>query len=159
MSMLVIMETTQFYVSSGVFYFFISLCSFTSIYLGVLQYWVHKYREDPIMYLASLRTGRVVLFACALSLMLIPIRGIQVTFPNFHHRVSSCYLYQWVGTIGFQLSFGMIAMRARRVLMVVRSAEAGKYYAPTEWKVFIWVGRLLAVDIVLMTLWNVWAPW
>ncbi|CAF3398127.1 unnamed protein product [Rotaria socialis] len=119
------------------------------------------FRTHRFIRMSSPQINNLIIAGCILSYASVLLMGIDSTLLGKRSSESSmnfiCAARVWILSIGFTISFGAIFSKTWRVHAIFTTVNASKR-AIKDYRLFIFVGVLFAIDIVLLAAWQIVDP-
>ncbi|CAF2623061.1 unnamed protein product [Rotaria sp. Silwood2] len=143
-------------------YTIIAIISGTGILLAI-GFFVFNivFRTHRFIRMSSPQINNLIIAGCILSYTSVLLMGIDSTLLGKRSSESAmnfiCAIRVWTLSIGFTISFGAIFSKTWRVHTIFTNVNASKR-AVKDYRLFIFVGILFAIDTVLLTAWQIVDP-
>ncbi|CAF3027781.1 unnamed protein product [Rotaria sp. Silwood2] len=119
------------------------------------------FRTHRFIRMSSPQINNLIIAGCILSYTSVLLMGIDSTLLGKRSSESAmnfiCAARVWTLSIGFTISFGAILSKTWRVHTIFTKIHASKR-AIKDYRLFIFVGILFAIDTVLLTSWQIVDP-
>ncbi|CAM4744693.1 unnamed protein product [Rotaria magnacalcarata] len=119
------------------------------------------FRTHRFIRMSSSQINNLIIAGCILSYTSVLLMGIDSTLLGKRNSELSmnfiCAARVWILSIGFTISFGAIFSKTWRVHAIFTKVNASKR-AIKDYRLFIFVGVLFAIDIVLLAAWQIVDP-
>ncbi|CAF1022452.1 unnamed protein product [Rotaria sordida] len=119
------------------------------------------FRTHRFIRMSSPQINNLIIAGCILSYTSVLLMGIDSTLLGKRSSESAmnfiCAARVWTLSIGFTISFGAIFSKTWRVHTIFTKVHASKR-AIRDYRLFIFVGILFAIDTVLLTSWQIVDP-
>ncbi|CAF1154021.1 unnamed protein product [Rotaria sp. Silwood1] len=143
-------------------YTIIAIISGTGILLAIFFFVFNIiFRTHRFIRMSSPQINNLIIAGCILSYTSVLLMGIDSTLLGKRSSESAmnfiCAIRVWTLSIGFTISFGAIFSKTWRVHTIFTNVNASKR-AVKDYRLFIFVGVLFAIDTVLLTAWQIVDP-
>ncbi|UJR31296.1 hypothetical protein I4U23_018794 [Adineta vaga] len=119
------------------------------------------FRTHRFIRMSSPQINNLIIAGCILSYTSVLLMGIDSSLLGKQNSISAmnfiCAARIWTLSIGFTISFGAVFSKTWRVHTIFTNVDASKR-AIKDIQLFIIVGVLLAVDIILLSTWQIIDP-
>ncbi|CAF2113067.1 unnamed protein product [Rotaria magnacalcarata] len=143
-------------------YTIIAIISGTGILLAI-GFFVFNivFRTHRFIRMSSPQINNLIIAGCILAYTSVLLMGIDSTLLGERSSEAAmnfiCAIRVWALSIGFTISFGAIFSKTWRVHTIFTNVNASKR-AVKDYRLFIFVGVLLAIDTVLLAAWQIVDP-
>lgn len=135
-----------------------------TVLLVVVQVTLCKYSYLKEVKATSPQMNHLIFSGCYLFILILVILAIRETFS---HTLGSlpviyavmCSTLYWSFAMGFTLMFGTVAAKTWRLYKIFKHFRPGPVRYVSDKILTLMVIILLAVDIAMLTAWNVFDPW
>ncbi|CAF0764711.1 unnamed protein product [Rotaria sordida] len=143
-------------------YTIMATISGTGIFLAICFFVFNiVFRTHRFIRMSSPQINNLIIAGCILSYISVLLMGIDSTLLGKRSSESTmnfiCAARVWTLSIGFTISFGAIFSKTWRVHTIFTNVNASKR-AVKDYRLFIFVGILFAIDTVLLTAWQIVDP-
>ncbi|CAF1243048.1 unnamed protein product [Adineta steineri] len=119
------------------------------------------FRTHRFIRMSSPQINNLIIAGCILSYTSVLLMGIDSTLLGERNSESAmnfiCAARVWTLSIGFTISFGAIFSKTWRVHTIFTTVNASKR-AIKDYRLFIFVGILFALDFIVLTSWQIIDP-
>ncbi|KAH8375112.1 hypothetical protein KR200_000318 [Drosophila serrata] len=116
-----------------------------------------KYRNQRYIKMSSPHLNNLIIVGCMLTYLSIIFLGLDTTLSSVAAFPYICTARAWILMAGFSLSFGAMFSKTWRVHSIFTDLKLNKKVIK-DYQLFMVVGVLLAIDIAIITTWQIADP-
>nr|XP_014085809.1 gamma-aminobutyric acid type B receptor subunit 2 isoform X1 [Bactrocera oleae]XP_036224854.1 gamma-aminobutyric acid type B receptor subunit 2 isoform X1 [Bactrocera oleae] len=116
-----------------------------------------KYRNQRYIKMSSPHLNNLIIIGCMLTYMSVIFLGLDTTLSSVAAFPYICTARAWILMAGFSLAFGAMFSKTWRVHSIFTDLKLNKKVIK-DYQLFMVVGILLAIDIAIITTWQVADP-
>ncbi|KAL0859671.1 hypothetical protein ABMA27_010790 [Loxostege sticticalis] len=139
-------------------YFVLVSCSVLGILLatGFLAMNIH-YRNQRYIKMSSPHLNNLIIVGCMLTYLSVIFLGLDSSLSSIAAFPYICTARAWLLMAGFSLAFGAMFSKTWRVHSIFTDVKLNKKVIK-DYQLFMVVGVLLAIDLAIMTTWQISDP-
>ncbi|CAH1727931.1 unnamed protein product [Chironomus riparius] len=139
-------------------YIILASCSVLGIVLAISFLIVNiKFRNQRYIKMSSPHLNNLIIIGCILTYMSVIFLGLDSGLSSITAFPYICTSRAWLLMAGFSLAFGAMFSKTWRVHSIFTDLKLNKKVIK-DYQLFMVVGVLLAIDIAIMTTWQVADP-
>nr|NP_524438.1 metabotropic GABA-B receptor subtype 2, isoform B [Drosophila melanogaster]AAD38614.1 BcDNA.GH07312 [Drosophila melanogaster]AAF55916.1 metabotropic GABA-B receptor subtype 2, isoform B [Drosophila melanogaster]AOQ14637.1 GABA-B-R2-PB [synthetic construct] len=116
-----------------------------------------KYRNQRYIKMSSPHLNNLIIVGCMMTYLSIIFLGLDTTLSSVAAFPYICTARAWILMAGFSLSFGAMFSKTWRVHSIFTDLKLNKKVIK-DYQLFMVVGVLLAIDIAIITTWQIADP-
>nr|AAK13421.1 metabotropic GABA-B receptor subtype 2 [Drosophila melanogaster] len=116
-----------------------------------------KYRNQRYIKMSSPHLNNLIIVGCMITYLSIIFLGLDTTLSSVAAFPYICTARAWILMAGFSLSFGAMFSKTWRVHSIFTDLKLNKKVIK-DYQLFMVVGVLLAIDIAIITTWQIADP-
>ncbi|XP_062125166.1 gamma-aminobutyric acid type B receptor subunit 2 isoform X4 [Drosophila sulfurigaster albostrigata] len=116
-----------------------------------------KYRNQRYIKMSSPHLNNLIIIGCMLTYLSIIFLGLDTTLSSVAAFPFICTARAWILMAGFSLAFGAMFSKTWRVHSIFTDLKLNKKVIK-DYQLFMVVGVLLAIDIAIITTWQIADP-
>ncbi|XP_030376042.1 gamma-aminobutyric acid type B receptor subunit 2 isoform X2 [Scaptodrosophila lebanonensis] len=116
-----------------------------------------KYRNQRYIKMSSPHLNNLIIIGCMLTYLSIIFLGLDTTLSSVAAFPYICTARAWILMAGFSLAFGAMFSKTWRVHSIFTDLKLNKKVIK-DYQLFMVVGVLLAIDIAIITTWQIADP-
>ncbi|CEF60147.1 Extracellular ligand-binding receptor domain and GPCR, family 3, gamma-aminobutyric acid receptor, type B and GPCR, family 3, gamma-aminobutyric acid receptor, type B1 and GPCR, family 3, C-terminal domain and Periplasmic binding protein-like I domain-containing protein [Strongyloides ratti] len=116
-----------------------------------------RYRNHRFIKMSSPNMNNLIIFGSILAYISVILLGVDTRMVSSDNLVPFCHAKVWVLCIGFTLAFGSMFSKTWRVHSIFTNIQWNKK-AIKDYKLFLIVACILAIDIVILGIWAFLSP-
>lgn len=139
-------------------YIILASCSVLGIVLAISFLIVNiKFRNQRYIKMSSPHLNNLIIIGCILTYMSVIFLGLDSGLSSITAFPYICTARAWLLMAGFSIAFGAMFSKTWRVHSIFTDLKLNKKVIK-DYQLFMVVGILLAIDIAIMTTWQVADP-
>lgn len=139
-------------------YVILASCSVLGIVMAISFLIVNiKFRNQRYIKMSSPHLNNLIIIGCMLTYMSVIFLGLDSGLSSIAAFPYICTARAWCLMAGFSLAFGAMFSKTWRVHSIFTDLKLNKKVIK-DYQLFMVVGVLLAIDLVIMTTWQVADP-
>ncbi|KAM7363585.1 gamma-aminobutyric acid type B receptor subunit 2 isoform 1-T1 [Cochliomyia hominivorax] len=116
-----------------------------------------KYRNQRYIKMSSPHLNNLIIVGCILTYLSVIFLGLDTTLSSVAAFPYICTARAWILMAGFSLAFGAMFSKTWRVHSIFTDLKLNKKVIK-DYQLFMVVGVLLAIDIAIITTWQIADP-
>ncbi|XP_004534372.1 gamma-aminobutyric acid type B receptor subunit 2 isoform X2 [Ceratitis capitata] len=116
-----------------------------------------KYRNQRYIKMSSPHLNNLIIIGCMLTYMSVIFLGLDTTLSSVAAFPYICTARAWILMAGFSLAFGAMFSKTWRVHSIFTDLKLNKKVIK-DYQLFMVVGILLAIDIAIISTWQIADP-
>uniref|UniRef100_A0A6B2EBK5 Gamma-aminobutyric acid type B receptor subunit 2 n=1 Tax=Phlebotomus kandelakii TaxID=1109342 RepID=A0A6B2EBK5_9DIPT len=139
-------------------YVVLASCSVVGIFMAVSFLVVNiKYRNQRYIKMSSPHLNNLIIIGCMLTYLSVIFLGLDSGLSSIAAFPYICTARAWLLMAGFSLAFGAMFSKTWRVHSIFTDLKLNKKVIK-DYQLFMVVGVLLAIDLAIMTTWQIADP-